>query len=50
MSEVDEKGLSKENKYVKAVTFNGKPITDWKVRHRDLMNGGQLVFETGGRP
>ena len=39
------KNLSKENKYVKAVTLNGKPITDWKLRHSDIMRGGELVFE-----
>ena len=39
------KGLSKENKYVKSVTFNGKRITDRKIRHADIMNGGELVFE-----
>ena len=39
------RNLSKENKYVKSVTLNGKPITDWKIRHADLMRGGELVFE-----
>ncbi len=39
------KNLSKENKYVKTVTLNGKPITDWKLRHSDIMRGGELVFE-----
>ena len=38
------KGLSKENKYVKSVTLNGKPITDWKIRHEDIVKGGELVF------
>ena len=38
------KGLSRENKYVKAVTLNGKPLTDWKIRHADVMAGGELVF------
>ncbi|MCQ2395539.1 MAG: GH92 family glycosyl hydrolase, partial [Kiritimatiellae bacterium] len=33
------KGLSKENKYVKSVTLNGKPITDWKIRHEDIVKG-----------
>jgi len=37
--------LSKENKYVKSVTLNGKPVTDWKIRHSDIMSGGELVFE-----
>ena len=39
------KNLSKENKYVKSVTLNGKPVTDWKIRHADIMAGGELVFE-----
>ena len=45
------KNLSKENKYVKSVTLNGKPLA-WRsescppiVRHADIMRGGELVFE-----
>ena len=41
------KNLSKENKYMKSVTLNGKPITDWKIRHADIVKGGELVFEMG---
>ena len=37
--------LSRESKYVKSVTLNGKQITDWKIRHADIMAGGELVFE-----
>ena len=39
------KGLSKSNKYVKSVTLNGRLITDWKLRHADIVKGGELVFE-----
>ena len=39
------RNLSGENKYVKSVTLNGKPLTDWKIRHSDIMAGGELVFE-----
>ena len=39
------KNLSKENKYVKSVSLNAKPIADWKIRHEDIMKGGELVFE-----
>ena len=39
------RNLSRENKYVKSVTLNGKPITDCKIRHSDIMRGGELVFE-----
>ena len=38
------KNLSKENKYVKSVTLNGKPITDWRIRHEDIVKGGELRF------
>ena len=41
------RNLSRENKYVKSVMMNGKEITDWKIRHVDVMNGGELVFEMG---
>ena len=39
------KGFSKENKYVKSVSLNGRLITDWKLRHADIVKGGELVFE-----
>ena len=38
------RNLSAENKYVKSVTFNGKPL-DKTIEHADLMSGGDLVFE-----
>lgn len=40
--------LSAENKYVKSVTFNGKPL-DKTIEHADLMAGGELVFEMAGK-
>ena len=39
------KGLSKANKYVKSVSLNGRLISDWKLRHADIVKGGELVFE-----
>ena len=39
------RNLSKENKYVKSVTLNGRPLTNWKISHADIMSGGELVFE-----
>ena len=44
------KGLSKENKYVKAVTLNGKPLKGFIIRHADILAGGELVFEMTDRP
>jgi predicted alpha-1,2-mannosidase len=44
------KGLSKDNKYVKGVTLNGKPATGVKIAHADIANGGTLVFEMAAQP
>ena len=44
------KNLSRENKYVKSVKLNGKPLADWKIRHADIMSGGELVFEMAAHP
>ena len=46
---ITAKNLSRENKYVKSVTLNGKLITDWKIRHSDILSGGELVFEMSNR-
>ena len=42
------RNFSRENKYVKSVTLNGKPVTGWKIRHADIMRGGTLEFEMCG--
>ena len=42
------KNLSKENKYVRSVTLDGRPVTDGKLRHADILKGGELVFEMTG--
>ena len=43
------KNLSKECKYVKSVTLNGKPVTNWRISHADIVKGGELVFEMTNR-
>lgn len=30
---------------VKCVALNGRELSDWRVRHADLVKGGELVFE-----
>ena len=47
---ITAKNLSRENKYVKSVTLNGKPVTDWKIRHADILRGGVLEFEMQAKP
>ena len=39
------RNFSAENKYVKAVSLNGRPVTSGKIRHADILKGGELVFE-----
>jgi len=43
---ITAKNLSKENKYVKSVTLNGRPIADGKIRHADIVKGGELLFSS----
>ena len=47
---VEAKGLSKANKYVKSVELNGKPVTGLTISHKDIMNGGNLVFTMTDQP
>lgn len=35
---------SEQNVFVKKVTFNGKEVKGYKIKHADLINGGELVF------
>ena len=38
-------GLSRENKYVKSVSLNGRPLKGCTLSHADILAGGELVFE-----
>ena len=38
------KGLSPERRRVASVTLDGKPLTDWTIRHEDILRGGNLTF------
>lgn len=37
--------LSTENKFIESVTFNGKTLDSFKINYKDIMNGGELIFE-----
>ena len=39
------KNLSRDNKYVRAVFLNGRPLDGFILRHEDILRGGTLVFE-----
>lgn len=41
---------SDRNVYVKKVLLNGKPVTDYTIRHSDITNGGKLVFYMSSQP
>ena len=38
-------GFAERSRRVKAVTLNGRPVTDWKLSHKDILAGGVLKFE-----
>lgn len=43
------KNLSKENLYVKSIRLNGKKLSGIKIRHEDVVAGGELVYEMCGK-
>ncbi|NDW08569.1 GH92 family glycosyl hydrolase [Dysgonomonas sp. 520] len=47
---MEAKDLSKENKYVKSVELNGVPVKGLSIHHKDIMNGGNLVFTMTDKP
>jgi len=47
---VEAKGLSEKNKYVRSVKLNGEIVSGISIHHRDVMNGGNLVFEMTDKP
>ncbi|MGK6352164.1 GH92 family glycosyl hydrolase [Parapedobacter sp. DT-150] len=46
---VEAVNQSTENVYVQQVSLNGKPVKGYTLKHADIMNGGKLVFEMGGK-
>lgn len=42
--------VSKQNCYIQSVKLNGQEYTKSYIRHRDIMNGGNLEFEMGSKP
>ncbi len=43
-------GLSAKNKYVKEVSFNGMPIKDYTISHKQISEGGTLAFTMTDKP
>ena len=44
------KNRTKNNLYIQSATLNGKPYTKSFLKHEDIMNGGELIFEMGAEP
>ncbi|MCG8307740.1 MAG: glycoside hydrolase family 92 protein [Cytophagales bacterium] len=44
------KNFSSENVYIQSATLNGAPYGRARISHRDLLNGGELVFKLGDKP
>jgi putative alpha-1,2-mannosidase len=44
------KNLSDQNIYIRSVRLNGKQYQKSYLRHEDMVNGGELVFEMGSAP
>ena len=42
---VTAKGISDKNMLVKSAALNGRPLCEMKIRHADIMRGGELAFE-----
>ncbi len=43
--EIEAPGASASNYDVESVTLNGKPLTDFRISHSDIMKGGKLKFK-----
>ena len=41
---------SAENRYIQSITLNGKAYTKGYIEHKDIMDGGELVFKMGPDP
>ena len=47
---IETKNLSKKNGYIQSATLNGKPFNQCWITHKEIVNGGKLVFEMGPEP
>ena len=47
--EIVTENNSSENKYIQSATLNGKPLDKVSIDHKDLVQGGKLVFKMGNK-
>lgn len=43
-------GVSGENKYIQSAELNGKKLERTYLFHKEILNGGKLVFDMGDKP
>ncbi|MEI7936465.1 MAG: glycoside hydrolase domain-containing protein [Verrucomicrobiota bacterium] len=44
------RNASKENKFIQSARLNGKPLNQWWIRQKDILQGGRLELELGPAP
>ena len=47
---IETHNVSPENIYIQSATFNDKPLNQWWIPEKDVLNGGHLVIELGPEP
>jgi predicted alpha-1,2-mannosidase len=47
---ITARNVSAANKYIQSATLNGKPLNKAWFEHKDIVNGGTMVFDMGPRP
>lgn len=47
---IEVRNNSPENRYIQAVTLNGRPCREYYLDHADIAAGGTLVFQMGPEP
>ena len=47
---IKAKYVSIENIYIQSATLNGKPLNTPFIKHEDILNGSELIFEMGAEP
>lgn len=47
---IEAPGASRENRYIQSATLNGEPLTEPRLRHQDIVEGGHLFLTMGAKP
>ncbi len=47
---MEAKNLTDKNIYIQSITLNGEDYHNSFILHKDIINGGKLVFNMGSKP